>query len=225
MVFLPWLAAAPRTCVVTVKHRCRSGLDSPAPAPPSHPCAGCSCYCSSRRRARGRPAAPRTHGARDSNQDADRAEGGAGRADRRALETRIRQLWFGAGWPAASAPLTGAAGQRDLQNDADDAGSCRTDFDAVLALEPKLADAYYRRALARFHLGNYPGALADIETTLKLEPRHFPALMSLSRIAVSRNDFKGALAAWKKVLELSPNTPDGQDRLKLLQKKALGEEL
>jgi len=48
--------------------------------------------------------------------------------------------------------------------------------------------------------------------------------MSLSRIAESRDDYKGALAAWKKVLELSPNTPDGQDRLKLLEKKALGEE-
>jgi len=136
------------------------------------------------------------------------------------LEQHIRQLWFNAGSPAAT--LLMSRGVRDLQNDADDAAL--DDFDAVLALEPKLPDAFYHRALARFHLGDYRGALADIETTLKLEPRHFPALVSLSHIAESRDDYKGALAAWKKVMELSPHTPDGQDRLKLLQKKALGEE-
>jgi tetratricopeptide (TPR) repeat protein len=136
-----------------------------------------------------------------------------------ALEERIRQAWLNAGSPAAT--LLMGRGIRDLQNDADD--EALDDFDSVLALEPDLADAYYRRALARFHLGDYRGALADIESTLKREPRHFAALMSLSRIAESRDDYKGALAAWKKVLELSPKTPDGQDRLKLLQKKASGE--
>lgn len=136
------------------------------------------------------------------------------------LEARIRELWLSAGSPAAT--LLMGRGMRDLQNDADD--EALNDFDAVLALEPDLADAYYRRALARFHLGDYRGALADIGATLKREPRHFAALMSLSHIAESRDDFRGALAAWKKVLELSPRTPDGQDRLKMLEKKALGEE-
>jgi tetratricopeptide (TPR) repeat protein len=136
------------------------------------------------------------------------------------LEARIRELWLNAGSPAAT--LLMGRGIRDLQNDADD--EAVDDFDAVLALEPDLADAYYRRALARYLLGDYRGAVADIQATLKREPRHFAALMSLSRIAESRDDFRGALAAWKKVLELSPKTPDGQDRLKMLEKKALGEE-
>jgi tetratricopeptide (TPR) repeat protein len=136
------------------------------------------------------------------------------------LEERIRQAWLEAGSPAAT--LLMSRGMRDLQKDSAD--EAIDDFNAALALEPDLADAYYHRALARFHDGDYRGALADIEATLKREPRYFPAFMSLSRIAESRDDFKGALAAWKKVLELSPNTPDGQGRLKLLQKKALGEE-
>jgi hypothetical protein len=78
--------------------------------------------------------------------------------------------------------------------------------------------------MARFALGDYPGALADIESALQREPRDFAALKTLSRIAQARNDDKGALAAWQKVLELSPHTPDGADRLKALQKKVLGEE-
>jgi len=135
------------------------------------------------------------------------------------LEQRIRQAWLESGTPAATLLMT--RGVRDLQKDSDEAID---DFNAVLALEPELADAYYHRALARFQEGDYRGALGDLEETLKREPRHFAAFMSLSRIAESRDDYKGALEAWKKVLELSPNTPDGQERLKLLEKKALGEE-
>ncbi|MCW3477440.1 tetratricopeptide repeat protein [Limobrevibacterium gyesilva] len=136
-----------------------------------------------------------------------------------ALEQRIRQIWMQSGSPAAT--LLMGRGMRDLGNDADE--EALDDFDAVLALEPNLPDAYYRRGLARFALGDYSGALADIEETLKREPRHFAALQSLSRIAEAREDFRGALAAWKKALELSPKTPDGEERLKLLTRKALGE--
>jgi tetratricopeptide (TPR) repeat protein len=137
------------------------------------------------------------------------------------LEGRIRELWMQSGSPAAT--LLMGRGVRDLQHDADD--EALDDFDAVLVLEPDLADAYHRRAMARFALGDYPGALADIEATLKREPRDFAALKTLSEIAEARNDYKGAVAAWQKVLELSPHTPDGAERLKALQKKALGEAL
>ena len=136
------------------------------------------------------------------------------------LEARIREIWLNSGSPAAT--LLMGRGVRDMQNDAAD--DAVDDFDAVLALEPDLADAYNRRAVARFHLGDYPGALADIEEALKREPRDFVALKTLSHIAEARNDYKGALAAWQKVLELSPNTPDGEERLKDLEKKVLGEE-
>jgi cytochrome c-type biogenesis protein CcmH/NrfG len=45
----------------------------------------------------------------------------------------------------------------------------------------------------------------------------------LSRIAEAQGDWKGALAAWQKVLELDPHTLHGLDRLELLQRKAFGE--
>ena len=50
------------------------------------------------------------------------------------------------GSPAATLLMN--RGLRDLSNDADDAAL--TDFNAVLTLEPNLADAYHRRELARF---------------------------------------------------------------------------
>lgn len=135
------------------------------------------------------------------------------------IEAQLRRLWLQGG--SAAATLLMNRGLRDLSNSAGE--EAEADFDAVLALEPELPDAFYRRGLARFALGDYPGALADIESTLQREPRHFAALESLSRIAEARGDFKGALAAWQKSLELSPMTPEGQERLKLLERKAYGE--
>ena len=137
-----------------------------------------------------------------------------------ALEQKIEKRWFQAGGSVAA--LLMSRGTRDLNNNADD--EAVDDFDAALTLEPGLAEAYHRRALARAALGDYAGAVIDLQAALQREPRNFAALQSLSRIAEQHDDFNGALAAWRKVLDLSPKTPDGEERLKTLQRKALGSE-
>ena len=87
-----------------------------------------------------------------------------------------------------------------------------------------MAEAYHQRAIARFAAGDAQGAIADIQATLQREPRSFAAFETLAAIAESRKDWKGAYAAWQKVLEIAPKTPHGQDRLKDLRRHALGEE-
>jgi tetratricopeptide (TPR) repeat protein len=135
------------------------------------------------------------------------------------VETKIRQDWLQAGSPAVLLLLN--RGTSDLA--AGDTNAALDDMDAALVLAPDYAEAWLARALAKFHAGDYPGAIGDIEATLQREPRHFGALQTLSRIAEAQEDWKGALAAWQKVLELDPRTPDGQDRLEMLQRKAFGE--
>jgi tetratricopeptide (TPR) repeat protein len=135
------------------------------------------------------------------------------------LETRIRHLWLEQGSPAST--LLMGRGMRDLEADAGQ--EAEDDFDAVLALDPDLTEAFVARAMARFAQADYMGAVHDIEETLKREPRHFGAWQQLSRIAEARGDWKGALAAWQKVLEIDPKMPDGQERLRILTRKAVGE--
>ena len=139
----------------------------------------------------------------------------------RVLEQKIRKRWFEAG--SGVATLLMGRGMRDLANRAE--REAVDDFNDALVLEPNLTEAFHRRALARMALGDYASALADLQETLRREPRHFAALQTLSRIAEQRGDFKGALAAWKKVLELSPKTPEGEERMKMLSRKVFGEEL
>jgi tetratricopeptide (TPR) repeat protein len=135
------------------------------------------------------------------------------------FEAKIRQAWQQAGSPAVLLLLN--RGAADLE--AGDPNAALDDMDAALVLAPDDAEAWLARALAKFHAGDYPGAIRDIEATLAREPRQFVALQTLSRIAEAQGDWKGALAAWQKVLELDPRTPKGQDRLQMLQRKALGE--
>ena len=63
-----------------------------------------------------------------------------------AIEGQLRRAWLQGG--SAAATLLMNRGMRDLSNEA--GAEAVEDFDAVLVLEPELADAYYRRSLARF---------------------------------------------------------------------------
>jgi tetratricopeptide (TPR) repeat protein len=136
------------------------------------------------------------------------------------LEQQIRQLWLNSGTPAVT--LLMSRGLREMKADATQ--DAIDDFTAAITLDPNLAEAFHQRAIARFSAGDTPGAIADIEATLQREPRSFTALATLSAIAESRKDWKGAYEAWRKVLEVDPKTPGGQERLKDLRRHALGEE-
>jgi tetratricopeptide (TPR) repeat protein len=136
------------------------------------------------------------------------------------LEQQIRQLWLNAGTPAVT--LLMSRGLREMKADANQ--DAIEDFTAAITLDPTLAEAYHQRAIARFSAGDATGAIADIQNTLQREPRSFAALKTLTAIAESRKDWKGAYQTWQKVLEIVPKTPGGQDRLKDLRRHALGEE-
>ncbi len=135
------------------------------------------------------------------------------------IEARLRQLWMQSASP--SALLLMNRGMRELNSNATD--EALDDLDAALVLDPNLPDAYHRRAMARAAAGDYRGAIADIQEALTREPRFFPALQSLSRIAEERSDYRGALSAWQKAMEFSPRTPEGQERLRTLERKVYGQ--
>lgn len=140
--------------------------------------------------------------------------------DARELEKTTQQALLDRAGP--SAKLLIARGLRDLQANAH--ADALEDFDAVVTLDPDLAEGWHQRAVARHETGDSAGAIADIAEALKREPRDFAALTTLSHVAQDRGDWKGAWHAWQRVLELDPMTPDGQRRLNELRRHAIGEE-
>ena len=137
------------------------------------------------------------------------------------LEAEIRRRWLDQASPVTK--LLIARAFRNLQGGS--AADAFDDFEAVLDLQPNLIEGWRGRAQARFRLGDGQGAVRDLQEVLRREPRHFAALEDLSRFAQAQNDWKGALAAWQKVLEIAPKTPEGQSRLRDLRRRALGEDL
>jgi tetratricopeptide (TPR) repeat protein len=136
------------------------------------------------------------------------------------LEAQITQLWMQAGSPAVS--LLIMRGLREMKAQTPD--DAEEDLGAAITLQPDFAEAYHQRAIARFTAGDTPGAIADLEQTLQLEPRDFAAFRTLESIAESREDWKGAYAAWQKLMDIDPKTPGGEDKLKDLRRRALGDE-
>jgi tetratricopeptide (TPR) repeat protein len=136
------------------------------------------------------------------------------------LEQQIMQRLVQAGSPVVT--LLMSRGERDMKAESNQ--EAIEDFSDAITLDPTLAEAYHQRALARYAAGDVPGAIADIEQTLKHQPRDFAALRSLEAIAESQKDWKGAYAAWQKLLEIDPMTPGGEDKLKDLRRRAFGEE-
>jgi tetratricopeptide (TPR) repeat protein len=135
------------------------------------------------------------------------------------LEDKIRQLWFESSTPAVT--LLMSRGLRETNaNAADDAVSV---FSDAIVLDPTLAEAWHQRAIARFKSGDTVGAVRDLRETLRLEPRHFGAWQSLEQIAAAREDWKAAYDAWQHVMDIDPRTPNGEDRLKDLKRKAFGD--
>jgi tetratricopeptide (TPR) repeat protein len=137
-----------------------------------------------------------------------------------ALEGQLEQTWLSAGSPAVT--LLMSRGLRSFQAGEDD--EAVNSFSDAITLQPNVAEAWHQRALARYHAGDVNGAIRDLEETVQLEPRDFGAFRTLADIATAREDWKGAYAAWQKVMELDPKTPGGEERLRVLKRKAVGEE-
>jgi tetratricopeptide (TPR) repeat protein len=134
------------------------------------------------------------------------------------LETRLRRLQLDASTPAVT--LLMARGLRDLAaRQYDDAIEV---FSDAITLDPDHAEAWHQRAVAKYRAGDTIGAVRDIDETLRREPRSFAAFRTLTEIAMALEDWRAALAAWEKVLEIAPRLPGAEDRLKDLRRKAFG---
>ncbi|SDC49586.1 tetratricopeptide repeat protein [Belnapia rosea] len=135
------------------------------------------------------------------------------------VEARIRALWAQGASPAAALLLR--RGARNLE--ARLSGEALEDFDAAITLAPEFADAWFLRAQAYLGAGDPAAAARDLQEVLRLEPRHWPALVTLSAIQDQAGDARGALRSLSAALGINPQMPGGAARLREQRRKAEGE--
>ena len=84
-------------------------------------------------------------------------------------------------------------------------------YEEALKLDPKNPDASTDLGVSYYYSGRTDDALKQFENSLKLNPKHAKTLFNKGIVlAFGKQDLKGAATEWQKVVELSPNSPEGQ---------------
>ena len=95
-------------------------------------------------------------------------------------------------------------------------------LDQGTVLAPDYAEGWNRRATLYFQKSDLSRSIADIETTLSLEPRHFGALSGLAVILNRLDRKQEALDTWYKVLEIYPANQTAQKAVIDLEEELAG---
>lgn len=130
-------------------------------------------------------------------------------------EAAIWDIWYESGEENVDELMLQAA---ELMR-AGDLAAAEEIYSKVIAALPGFSEGWNRRATVRFYQRNYEGSMADIEETLKLEPRHFGAIWGLGMILGSQRDFQRAILAFERLLEIKPNASDAPRRIELLKQE------
>lgn len=148
---------------------------------------------------------------------------------------------------AAAAPASGNAQQRAtldeakvqslttiLTSDPDNAGAAlqlaNTYFDGeryedaikwyrqALALDPKNVNASTDLGVSYYYMNRADEALEQFRQSLQIDPKHTKTLLNQGIVlAFGKQDLTGAAAAWRQVVELAPNSPEGEAAKRALE--------
>ena len=84
-------------------------------------------------------------------------------------------------------------------------------YEESLKLDPKNVDASTDLGVSYNYSSRTDEALKQFDYSLKLNPTHAKTLLNQGIVlAFGKRDLKGATAAWEKVVQLAPNSPEAQ---------------
>jgi tetratricopeptide (TPR) repeat protein len=130
-----------------------------------------------------------------------------------AIEQEIWRIWFESG----NAEIDTLMAQGADAMEANDYPTALERFNAIIAKRPKFAEGWNRRATLYYLMGEYKKSLADIDHTLKLEPRHIGALSGLGLVNTQLDKLEAAEDAYKRVLAISPQNGNAQQNLEAVR--------
>lgn len=98
-------------------------------------------------------------------------------------------------------------------------------LDRIVAMQPDYVEGWNKRATVHFLTDDYSKAIADIEQTLALEPRHFGALSGLGTIMRDIGDNDRAATAYHHALDIDPHLDTVREALDEIETENAGREI
>jgi cytochrome c-type biogenesis protein CcmH/NrfG len=91
-------------------------------------------------------------------------------------------------------------------------------YTEALALDPRNVDVSTDLGIAYYYSNQPERALEQFDYSLGVDPRHLKTLLNLGVVkAYGKQDLEGAVAAWQKVVDLAPDSQEGQTARKILE--------
>lgn len=91
-------------------------------------------------------------------------------------------------------------------------------YEQALTLKPNDADVSTDLGVAYYYTNQPDRALAQFDHSLKVDPKHIKTLLNVGIVrAFGKQDLPGAAKAWQQVVDLSPDSPEGQAAKKGLE--------
>ena len=95
--------------------------------------------------------------------------------------------------------------------DAEQYGDAIRWYEQSLTLNPNDPDASTDLGISYYYTGQTDRALQQFEKSLKINPRHTKTMLNQGIVlAFGKQDLAGASEAWKKVIELAPDSSEAQ---------------
>ena len=91
-------------------------------------------------------------------------------------------------------------------------------YEQALTLNPNDPNVSTDLGVAFYYTNQPDKALAQFDQSLKVDPKHIKTLLNVGIVrAFGKQDLPGAGRAWQQVVDLSPNSPEGQAARKGLE--------
>jgi tetratricopeptide (TPR) repeat protein len=139
----------------------------------------------------------------------------------REISRSIERMWLRSGSDTADLLMSRAIQAMQGKDNMLAAELC----DRIIEMQDDWAEAFNKRATARFQMEDYNGAMQDIARALKLEPRHFGALAGMGFILQKTQQEKLAIRAFRRALELNPKQEELKKALEKLEPEFDGQNI
>ena len=84
-------------------------------------------------------------------------------------------------------------------------------YEAAFKLNPNDVNVSTDLGVSYYYTNNPDKALEQLDRSLKIDPKHAKTLLNIGIVkAFAKQDLEGASKAWQQVIQLAPDSPEGQ---------------